>query len=299
MVAIVVSAIGLVVAMAGLLLDHRMITGAPAWLKPTKFGIAITAYLVTLRWMLSFVRGHRRLLTLLAWVVSVVFAAETVWIDVQLIRGTTSHFNESTASDAAAYYAAGGAISLVFLATIVVSVLLWRQRGLDAGIAAGIRWGVGVCILGMAEAISMTVNHSSSETGGHTVGAPDGGPGMPLTDWSLLHGDLRVGHFVGLHALQALPILAWLLARFTRLDAQTRARLLRVAGAAVAALVVLLWWQAERGQGLLHPDALTLGAAGLLALLTGAAGALVLRVPSRTSVDGRPRDRSDSDRLPV
>src|SRR4051812_7225216 len=268
--AIAVSVVALVVAIAGLLLDPRMIDGAPAWLKPVKFGIAITAYLVTLRWMLSYVSGHGRLLTVLAAVTTGVFAGETLWIDVQVLRGTTSHFNESTVGDAAAYYAAGGAISLVFVATMVVSVLLWRQRGLDSGIAAGIRWGLLVSVLGMAEPISMPLNHSVSDTGGHTVGARDGGPGMWLTDWSLLHGDLRIAHFVGLHALQALPILAWALARLTRLDVRTRVRLVRVAGLAAAALVVLLWWQAERGQALLQPDALTRAAGGALAAATAA-----------------------------
>jgi hypothetical protein len=280
-----VSVAGLAVASAGLLLDHRVIAGAPAWLKPVKFGIAITAYLVTLRWMLSFVTGHRRLLTLLATVSSAVFAFETIWIDAQVVRGTTSHFNESTAGDAAAYYAAGGAISLVFVATMVVGVLLWRQRGLDAGMAAGIRWGLAVSVLGMAEAISMTVNSSATDSGGHTVGAPDGGPGMPLTDWSLLHGDLRIGHFVGLHALQALPILAWVLARLTRLDGRTRVRLLRVAGVATAALVALLWWQAERGQALLRPDGLTLAAAAALAATATAAALLVLRARRKSIAD--------------
>lgn len=275
-VAAVVSATALAVAVIGLVIDPIVIEGAPGWVKPAKFGIAITAYLLTLRWIAGKLTGHRRLLTVTAWLTALVFAYETIWIDVQVIRGTTSHFNETTTADAIAYFSAGGAISLVFVATAVVAVLALRERGLDLGVAAGLRWGLGICVLGMAEAVSMIVNSRTRSSGGHTVGAPDGGPGMWLTDWSLEHGDLRIWHFVGLHALQALPILAWALLRFTRLDERTRRDLMRVAGVGAAAVVVLVWWQAERGQALLRPDALTLGGAAAVALAGTAAVAAVL-----------------------
>jgi hypothetical protein len=64
--------------------------------------------------------------------------------------------------------------------------------------------------------------------GAHTVGGPDGGPGLPVTRWSTQHGDLRVPHFVGLHAMQLLPLVAFAVRR--RPDAE-RTRLVLAASA--------------------------------------------------------------------
>ena len=49
------------------------------------------------------------------------------------------------------------------------------------------------------------------------IGAPDGTPRLPLTNWSRTHGDLRIPHFFGLHGLQAIPLLAWAVGRRRRL----------------------------------------------------------------------------------
>jgi hypothetical protein len=281
-IAVLVSVVLLVAGLVALAVDGQTIGGEAAWVKPTKFAIAITLYLLTLREMLRAVHGHRRTLTVFASVVVAALAVEVVWIDVQVVRGTTSHFNTGAPFDAAAYAAGGVSVSAVFVATVVIGVLALRTRGLDAGVAAGIRWGLGLCVLGMVEAVSMLGNgRTSTTTGAHTVGAADGGAGLPVTDWSLHHGDLRVAHFVGLHMVQALPVLAWLLLRCTRLDAETRRDLLRVAGTGAAALVGLLWWQAERGQALVDPDRATVLTAVLLSAGTAVGAAVVLHVHAR------------------
>jgi hypothetical protein len=272
------AALGL--SLVGLLVDPRVIQGAPAWLKPAKFGISIVVYLLTMRWIAGMVPGHRRLLLVSATAIVVVMVGEVLGLDLQVVRGTTSHFNESTAFDTAVFYGMGGLISIAFVATAVWAVLALRSRGLDAGSAAGIRWGLLLALLGMLAAGLMIANTGWHDGGGHTVGAADGGPGLPLTGWSLDHGDLRIGHFLGLHGLQAMPLLAWVLATRTNLGARTRSRLIAVAAVGWAGLMALTLWQALRGQALLQPDAATAAAAVLLLAAVAGAAAAVLRSAS-------------------
>ena len=273
------SAVAFAIAVVGLIVDPTELTGAPAWMKPAKFAFSIAVFLLTLRWILSYVRGHDRLLAVLSTVITLALVAEIALVEMQVLRGTTSHYNEATDFDAAVFYAMGGIVSLVVIATIAAGVLALRQRGLDPGLAAGLRWGIGISVLGMLSALTMIFNKGWNDSGGHTVGAPDGGPGIPITGWSLEHGDLRIGHFVGLHALQLLPLLAWALLRWTHLDPTTRSHLLAVAGATYTAVVLLVIWQATRGQSVVRPDGATLAVAAALAGLAAVAAVAVLRHP--------------------
>jgi hypothetical protein len=113
--------------------------------------------------------------------------------------------------------------------------------------------------------------------GAHTVGAPDGGPGLTGTGWSTEHGDLRVAHFVGLHAVQALPLMVLLLIR-ARIGRPARVRLMAIAGPSYAALFLILLIQALRGVPVVAPDAATLAQLGTWAGATAVAAAAVLRV---------------------
>src|SRR5690606_9939710 len=113
-------------------------------------------------------------------------------------------------------------------------------------------------------------------SGAHTVGAPDGGTGLPGTGWSRTHGDLRIPHFIGLHAVQVLPFVAFVLGRWRR-PAHGRVGLVGVAAGSYAALFGLLMWQALRGQSLVQPDALMLQALGAWLLLTAATAWVILR----------------------
>ena len=280
-----------VVAAVGVVADPRVLTGVPIWLKPLKFAISFVLYGVTLAWMLSLLPRRSRAAERAATVIVAMSVLEMVVIVGQVLRGTTSHFNGTTTLNAVLFDVMGVAITVLFAAQFVLAVVLARRSLPDRAGGYAVRLGLAVSLLGMLVAFPMVAQSPAGApagiSGAHSVGVPDGGPGLPLLGWSTTGGDLRVGHFVGMHALQALPLLAILLDRFfgARLDELTRARLVHVGGAAYAALTLLLTGQALRGQALLAPDALTLAAAGVLVAATAAATTLVLaRRTRRTGV---------------
>jgi len=276
---------GLAVAMAALsvvtvvlaAVDQRELLGAPLWFKPLKFSLSIMLFAGSLAWMLSRLPAGDMRRT--GWLVVAGLGFEQLIIVGQAARGVRSHFNDDTVFDAALFAAMGATITALYMLTVAIALRFVRERTGDRVTASAVRLGLLVGLLGMAVGFLMTAN------GGHAVGVPDGGPGLPLVGWSTTGGDLRIGHFVGMHALQLLPLLAAGLAALGRLDESTRVRVVRVAAAAYAGIVVLVTWQALRGQPLLVPDVVTLAALGAVVLATGVALAGVLRTPAgRTPV---------------
>ena len=295
-----VSALLMVGALAtfvvGLVIDPRVITGAPAWLKPAKFAVSTAIYMFTLAWVFTYLGEWPRLRKLVGRGTAAIFIVEVAIIALQAWRGTTSHFNYSTPANGALFVIMGSAIVLQTLLSVAVAVALWRQQFQDRSLGWALRLGMVITIAGASTGGLMTrptdaqleqivATRRATIVGAHTVGAPDGGPGLPGTGWSVAHGDLRVPHFIGLHALQVLPVIALLLWR-RRIEDRRRARLVVVAGGSYAALFLILIWQALRGQALVSPDALTVSVFVVWAALT--AGMAVWPFRTRTS-------RSDGD----
>jgi hypothetical protein len=290
--------ITLAITLVGLLVDPRVITGAPAWLKPFKFTVSIALYSFTLLWMLSFVQGRRWLVNMVSLVTLLAFVVEMIVVITQVLRGTISHFNAASAFDETLFSIMGVFVLLIWAMNLVAAVLLLRQRLPDPAFAWALRLGLLLTLVGGATGVLMTRPTPAQQAaldadqrvtiiGAHSVGVQDGDPGMPITGWSLTGGDLRIGHFVGLHALQALPIVGWLLTRrrSRRLGNRHRVALVVIAGLGYLGLIALLIWQALRGQPLLAPDAATLLALAALVTATALpAGAIVAhgrgRMPS-------------------
>jgi hypothetical protein len=281
-------------AFVGLAVDPRTISGVPAWLKPAKFAASIALYAFTLAWIFSLIPQWTRTRLIVGRMTTVVMVLEMAIISLQAFRGVPSHFNVATIFDGVLLTVMGAAIVVQTFSSVAVAFALWRQRLADRALGWALRLGMTITIVGALSGGLMTKpTHQQLEAaragtamtvaGAHTVGAPDGGPALPGTGWSTDHGDLRVPHFLGLHALQALPIVALVLGR-RRVSDAVRVRLTLTASASYAALFGILLSQALRGQPVLAPDPLTIALLGIWAVGTAAAAAAVtLRVrPART-----------------
>jgi len=232
-----------VLALVLLPFDARVVTGAPVWLKPLKFALSITSYVWTLAWLLADLPGAaQRAVRLISRGVALSMGVELLCIFGQAARGTSSHFNISAWPDILAFSLMGVFIALNTVLSFWALYVVWRHRPHGpAGYVWGLRLGLTLFVLGsLLGGVMIHLNQ-------HSVGAPDGGPGLPGLGWNTRAGDLRIAHFLGMHALQALPLLGWLLSRWQ----PRRAVMLTVLGTlAYTALVAGLFWQAWSGRPL-------------------------------------------------
>jgi hypothetical protein len=228
-----------------------------------------------------------RLARLVATGTGVLLTVEILLLAIQATRGAPMHFNVSTPLDTALWQVMSGTIMLFWLVTLIGVGLLLFQPMANRVLAWSVRLGMLITVLGLTQGFLMPSPNATQMAmleagqqlnliGAHTVGGLDGGPGLPLLGWSTEHGDLRIGHFVGIHGAQVIPLLGFLLLqagpRWLR-QGHTLA-LVSIGAAGYLGLVALVTWQALRDQPLLQPDALTLGALGGLVAATalGAAG---------------------------
>lgn len=264
-----------VVCVVGLVVDPRTLAADPIWAKPLKFSISLALYALTLAWMLSLVR--RAVLRRIGWWAGTIGAGasllEIAVISIQVVRGVGSHFNVSTPTNQLFYQLMAGGVTLMYCATLLVGAAVAVFSTVqDRAVAWALRIGLVVALVGLSVGFLMVVpttaqlaDPASGTYGSHSVGGDDASGGVPFLGWNTVHGDLRVSHFIGMHALQVLPILALALPR--TMPAATRLRIVVVAGATYAAVTAIALWQALRGQSVIRPDGLTIGAVGVVLVL--------------------------------
>jgi hypothetical protein len=120
-----------------------------------------------------------------------------------------SHFNFSTSYDVTVFSMMGSMIYLNLLFDVWAFVLFLAKRpAIPNSYLWGIRLGF-LLFLIFAFQGQLMISRMA-----HSVGVPDGGPSLPVVNWSTTGGDLRIAHALGLHAFQIIPLIGWLFFKY-------------------------------------------------------------------------------------
>ncbi|MBO9564246.1 MAG: hypothetical protein J7621_15795 [Niastella sp.] len=187
------------------------VLGINAWIKPMKFAFSIWIFCWTMAWFLTYLDDKRRV-KVYTWMVVVVMLIEQAIITWQAANGRLSHFNITTPFHRSLFIVMGVAIATLTTWTGVIGYNFFKQQQFTVPMPYvwGIRLGIVLFVIFSFEGGIMASRLA------HTVGTPDGGPGIPVLNWSTVYGDLRVAHFIGIHSLQLLPLFGYYIARNNR-----------------------------------------------------------------------------------
>lgn len=188
------------------------VMGVNVWYKPLKFALSTVLFSWAMGWYAHYL-GSSINVKAYNWTVIILLGFEIVYIAFQANRGQLSHYNLSTPVYSFLYSMMALAATAVTLYTGYLGLLFFKNDFPDLPIYYlwAIRLGIMIFVVFSLEGFVM----GSRLT--HTIGGPDGGPGLPLLNWSTKYGDPRIAHFIGMHALQVLPILSYYLLRSVKL----------------------------------------------------------------------------------
>jgi hypothetical protein len=291
----VATVISLAVSVVGMMIDPRMVLGQSTWAKPTKFMLSFLFYIPTMYWLYSHVNIRPRIKSFVMTGSAAILLLELVLLMLQAGRGVPMHFNVSTPFNATLWSIMSVSIMIFYVISIIGGGLLVVQQMKDRTYGMSLRFGVILMLVGFGLGFLMTSPSSSQmealqagETvpmiGAHTVGAADGGAGIPLLGWSTEHGDLRIAHFVGIHGAQFMLIMGWLVTVVAqRLNLSEGRKLALVWGSFLIylSLTLLTAWQGLRGESIIQPSLLTIAVAGALVAVTLIYHAAVIVAPRR------------------
>jgi hypothetical protein len=184
------------------------VMGVNAYLKPMKFYLSGFILAWTMAYFMQYLDNQKQV-AIYNWVYVITIGYELLAITFQAALGKQSHFNKDTAFDQSVFYMMGFMITLVTAWTAYIGYLFFVQKEFAA--SPVLIWSIRLGLI-------MTVVFAFQ--GGlmagllrHGMGGADGGAGLPIVNWSKDHGDFRVAHFFGIHALQIIPIVSVLIAK--------------------------------------------------------------------------------------
>ncbi|HEY2913854.1 MAG TPA: hypothetical protein VGK21_10885 [Candidatus Angelobacter sp.] len=201
------------------------------WIKPIKFSMSFSTFASTISLFLLALRIPKWQLTLARRAIAISVAFEILSLAAQAWRSAYHLAGQSLLDTSLAQVTN----SMVMLNTAIVCWMMAlfcinrvRTEQLDRPMVAAIRYSLVIFLAGNAIGGYMLAR------GSHTVGVADGGPGLPFVNWSVIGGDLRIAHFIAIHAIQIVPLFAFIL---TQMSPVLPVKHRRIAAGAVAMAV--------------------------------------------------------------
>jgi hypothetical protein len=185
--------------------------GVNAWYKPFKFAFSTLTFAWAMAWYCFYLPNFN--FSLFNWTVIILLGFEIAYIALQAGRGQLSHYNQSTPVYAALFSMMALAASAVTIYTAYVGYLFFSNSfpELPTYYVWAIRLSIVLFVVFSFEGFAMGSRLS------HTVGAANDNSNILIVGWSKTFGDLRVAHFIGMHALQIIPIVSYHLLKNTKL----------------------------------------------------------------------------------
>lgn len=223
--------------------------GINPWIKPIKFSLSFSTFATTISVFLLALRIPEWQLRLARRVIAVSVALEIFSLAAQAGRGIYAAGSHTLLDSLLAQMTN----SMVMINTAIVTAMFFllclnrvHSSLVDRPMLAALRYSVAIFLIGNAVGGYMLAR------GSHTVGAPDGGRGLPFVNWSTIGGDLRIAHFIAIHAIQIVPLFAYILAQMAPIPT-VKQRKLAVAALAIAVALAVgaTFVQAAMGRPLL------------------------------------------------
>lgn len=186
-----------------------------AWYKPFKFAFSTFTLVWALAWYCYYLPSFN--IHLFNWSIIILLGFEIVYIAIMAGQGKTSHYNVSSPFYSAMFSMMALAATLVTLNIAYIGLLFFTNSfpELPNYYVWAIRLGILIFVIFSFQGFLMGARMS------HSVGLENDNSNLFIFGWSKIVGDLRVSHFIGMHALQVLPILSFYLLKNTKLTIAT------------------------------------------------------------------------------
>lgn len=239
--------VSLIVHGLALVVSGGSIQGPVSFRKAMTF--AETGWLLcwSVGWLLPLIRLRRWQQVLLVASTLLFGLGETALFSLQVWRGVPSHYNTATPFDAALFATTGVFAAIAFVGMLVLMRATLRPHPeLAPSILLSVRAGTALVLVGMGIGIMMIVN-----SGGIWEGSAHAthlfAHGFDAQPAGMVGGDLVMLHAIGVHGLNLIPLVAWLLT-YSHTSERMRTRLTTLASGSIIVLMALLGVQVFRAQ---------------------------------------------------